>query len=308
MNTNSENFDVNKLLEYVKCNLCGVDNFTVKRKAQYKSNLSLEDFLSFYSSSSETKLLDQLVECNNCKLQYVNPRIIESVVSKGYTQAIDQRHHEQDEYRKKSFRRALKKIGLDQSNFSGGEFRLLDVGCAGGAFLRTISEFGVSCVGLELSNYLVNWCREIHGLEVIDSTIENFQKSNLKFDMITFWDVLEHVPDPNSALASARDMLNENGLLILNLPMIDTFPARILGFKWPFYLNVHLFYFEKKTIKELLNLHGFQVVKIKSYWQSLPLGYLAMRSGINVGASFSHHLKLSIRYYLGQRTLVARKY
>jgi hypothetical protein len=100
-------------------------------------------------------------------------------------------------------------------------------------------------------------------------------------------------------------ILDTNGILILNLPMIDTFTARLMRFKWPFFLEVHLYYFTKKSIESLLKNNGFKIVQTSRYSQSLSIGYLLNRV---FGKDFPKFLGLiPFRYCMGQRTIIAKK-
>ena len=77
------------------------------------------------------------------------------------------------------------------------------------------------------------------------------------FDLITLSDVLEHVSEPSQMINDVLQYLRPSGLLLLNLPMIDTLPARFLNKFWPFYLEVHLYYFTIQTINQFLKINGF---------------------------------------------------
>lgn len=306
---NPEEFEVSSILERVNCNICGRDDFLVLQESRYSQHAGLQEFVNFYKSSSEVKLLDQLVKCQGCSLVYSNPRVSSAVLLNGYRIAVDNVHHEQDRYRIRSFRRALKKIEkeLKDQNVYPTAKRMLDVGCAGGPFPFVAKSMNYDILGLEPSKYLANVATKKYHIQVLPQTLEEFLPSSLKFDFVSFWDVLEHVPDPKETLNLAKSLISESGILILNLPMIDTIPARALRRRWPFFLNVHLFYFTRETICELLDQTGFEVIAMRRYWQTLSLDYVLARAGIHLPKPFSSILNLPFRYYLGQRTLIARK-
>ncbi len=309
MTNGQAGFDLESLLEFVECNLCGSSEFKVKQPPRYEATQTIESFAKHYSSSSETKLMDQLVVCKYCGLEYLNPRIKSSFTFLGYSEAVDKRHHEEDMYRIHSFKRALRKVQKDLvcSRKNGERVRILDVGCAGGAFLKAASDMGYEAIGLEPSRYLAELGQKNYNVEIHQDSLDSFVFSKNEFDIVTFWDVLEHVPNPREALQNAHEALSESGTLLLNLPMIDTWPAKFMKLRWPFYLNVHTYYFSKKTIESLLLSSGFQIVSTKTYWQSLSLGYVLTRAGITVPHRIREALNVSVKYYLGQRTIVARK-
>jgi 2-polyprenyl-3-methyl-5-hydroxy-6-metoxy-1,4-benzoquinol methylase len=310
MSKKDAEFNVWTILENVNCNNCQENDYSILKVSNYPGKTKLEEFLNAYSSSSETKLTDQLVRCNRCSLVYVNPRIHSKLTLKGYVDAVDIQHHEQDTYRIKSFKRAIKNLDVitREFNWEGLQNNVLDVGCAGGAFPKAAKDLGYRVVGLEPSRYLAKYGQEKYDIEVYASTMEEFAHRSEKFSVISFWDVLEHVPDPRNSLNLAKQLLQENGFLILNLPMIDTLPARLMGGRWPFYLNVHIYYYERKTIKKLLQETGFEVINMQRYWQTLSLGYILFRAGIRLPKVVRDYLTMPVKYYLGQRTIVARRF
>jgi 2-polyprenyl-3-methyl-5-hydroxy-6-metoxy-1,4-benzoquinol methylase len=297
------------VLEDDICNICGSNDYWVVKLANYSHISSVEDFYKNYSSSSDSKLSDQLVKCKNCRLVYVNPRVKNVVSLTGYQEAVDPRHHEEDHYRMLSFKRAIKKIEkyILEGNKPKSKIRILDVGCAGGAFPKTAIDLGYRAIGIEPSKYLAAHGRRTYNLDVRAETLEEFSLEPELFSVISFWDVLEHVPNPKKTLQLAHAMLEDPGVIILNLPMIDTFPAKMLGKYWPFYLNVHFFYFEIETISKLLDSLGYEIVQKKRYWQTLSFGYVLTRVGINLPFELNSKLSFPIKYYLGQRTIIAKQ-
>ncbi len=99
--------------------------------------------------------------------------------------------------------------------------RLLDVGCAGGVFLDESRRRGFSVSGIELNESMVRSAKERFGIEPIQSRIEDIEdeKWDMEFDVITFLDVLEHLPAPRAALSKAACWLKPDGYLLLRGPM-----------------------------------------------------------------------------------------
>ena len=79
---------------------------------------------------------------------------------------------------------------------------------------------------------------------------EKFDKHK-KYDLITYWDVFEHLTDINSEIIHINKFLKNNSFLLLNIPDYGSLFRKLLGFKWPFFLDVHLYYFENKTCRSL---------------------------------------------------------
>ncbi len=102
----------------------------------------------------------------------------------------------------------------------------------------------------------------------------------------------------------------------MNYPDIGSGAAKLMGKRWVFLLSVHLYYFDPKTIRKMLLKHGFSTVRIKPYFQTLSLGYLAFRmhpyskSLSKLGTKTVRALRmenLQIPYWLGQTMVIARK-
>ena len=104
-------------------------------------------------------------------------------------------------------------------------------------------------------------------------------------------------------------------ILILNVPNIDSLACKLMGSKWPFYLNVHLYYFNDVLIKKILKKYNFELIKSFPHFQYLELGYLCFRARkylklfffIEKIVSLLKMSKLQIPYNLGQTTFIFRK-
>jgi SAM-dependent methyltransferase len=83
--------------------------------------------------------------------------------------------------------------------------------------------------GIELSQYASEYARTRLGLSVHTGTVEDADFPTEYFDVITLWDVLEHLPDPMKALRILWRWLKPEGLLLLNTPNLDSLDARVFG-------------------------------------------------------------------------------
>src|SRR3990172_2005294 len=107
MNSRSQQYQA--LLENVVCNLCGADDFEVIYPPQYEL-AKPEEILNTFRSSGDEKLIDQLVRCKQCGLEYLNPRLRSDVVIEGYSSGSDETFISQIKGREKTFANALKLI------------------------------------------------------------------------------------------------------------------------------------------------------------------------------------------------------
>lgn len=138
--------------------------------------------------------------------------------------------------------------------------KLLDVGCATGDFLNAMARRGWEVWGVEVNPHAAAYARERFGLRVFQRELAEADFLPHYFDAITFWDALEHLPDPIAALARARALLREDGLLVISLPDLDSWEARLFGRYWGgLDMPRHLYVFNKATLGQALWAAGLEV-------------------------------------------------
>lgn len=251
----------------------------------------------FYASSSQ-KISGNILICLNCELVYAATKYTPQQIMSSYINQEDKVHSIANPDRIRSFTSVLKR---NSKILKFNKVKtILDIGCASGAFLIAAKKNGFEAHGVEPSISLREIAKQKYDLN-IQPDLDSLDAGFKLFDMISLWDVLEHVSDPSHMIDDLLQYLKPNGLLLLNLPMIDTLPARILKRFWPFYIEAHLFYFTNRSINRLLSLKGFELILKKTYWQTLSLRYVILRQ---FGCDIKCLEWIKIRYYLGQRTLI----
>jgi SAM-dependent methyltransferase len=291
---------MNSTLLKPTCDFCGKAEFRTLRSARMHGRDS-----AIISSSSNSSLMSELLSCLNCGLQQVERiRSSEDLLS-AYESVIDETHSENSDLRVRSFQRAMKKIMKIEPNISPKDApHLVDIGCAGGEFPYAAHKLGFKVTAFEPSAHLSKIGREKYNLDIRSGAFDKSEFEESSVDVVTLWDVLEHVDSPKKMISDVVPILRPGGYLVLNLPMIDTPSARILRFRWPFYLEVHLYYFTMKTIRNYLVEADFTVISHKPYSQTLSVDYLVRRAS---GGRFKKFpIKMPFRYRLGQRTIVAQ--
>jgi len=148
---------------------------------------------------------------------------------------------------------------------------LLDVGCAYGLFLSEARRH-FNVIGCDVSEHAVGEAaRRLEGVEVINSDVFGIQGSE-RFDVVTCFDVLEHLGDPKAAMARIRDLLRPDGILALTVPVYDT-PAgwlvRLLDRD-----TTHIQKKSRRFWRDMLRLGGFRLVTDTGLWRyTLPGGH-----------------------------------
>jgi SAM-dependent methyltransferase len=144
--------------------------------------------------------------------------------------------------------------------------RLLDVGCATGIFLDGMRRLGWHVAGVEPSSSAVAYARVRFDLDIFAGRLEDAHYPAASFDVVTLWDVLEHVHEPRVVLAEIARILRPGGLLVLSLPNPDSLEARLLGSHWLGWdLPRHLNLFRPMFLQRHLANAGFRTKRIESF-------------------------------------------
>ncbi len=155
--------------------------------------------------------------------------------------------------------------------------KLLDIGCYTGFFLELARDNGWEVEGLDPSNWASEYARKNFGLKVQSNLIENMDFPENNFDVITMWDVIEHLTNPIIALKKIQKILKSDGVFILTTYLMDSWEAKLLKSKYPFLMKMHLIHFTRKTLNYALEESGFEVLEIRTHIRILRLSYFIGR-------------------------------
>jgi SAM-dependent methyltransferase len=205
-----------------------------------------------------------LVRCRRCRLVRIDPMPEAEALlaqydggyfadgARGYVDYVA----DEAVYRAE-FRRRLRVIRA-----AGGRGVLLDVGCASGALLAEAGALGFDARGLEPAEDMARRAAERTGRPVHAGSLDDALLAPVSFDVVTLFDVLEHVPDPVRALRKLRIALRPGGLLALTVPDFGGWWARLAGARWPFITPwEHVLYFTRRTLALALREAGFVHVR-----------------------------------------------
>lgn len=145
---------------------------------------------------------------------------------------------------------------------------LLDVGCATGFFVELALKNNFDAYGFDPSEYAVLEARRLVGSRVKSGTISKVIYKPKFFDVITLFDVFEHLQDPLKDIERLSHFLKDDGIMIIATGNSDCLMAKIMGRKWTFYNPPqHLFFFNKTLMRTFLYtvhmkpIHWFTVGK-----------------------------------------------
>lgn len=141
--------------------------------------------------------------------------------------------------------------------------KILDIGCSTGALLHVLKSRGFNnLLGIDPSESCAKTVRKLHGIKAVASNIGSF-KSKDKFDLIVMSAVLEHLVDFDNSMTKIYSLLNDEGLLFLEVPDAERFFSYACTPFQQFSIE-HINYFSKHSIKSLLLKFGFKVIKIEN--------------------------------------------
>ena len=141
--------------------------------------------------------------------------------------------------------------------------KIYDIGCGFGHFLLTGKQLGYHVSGVEMSKANVEYVRKQVGIPVDEGDFLRVREGE-QYDVMTLWDVLEHMDTADRVIEKASHMTRPGGFLFVQVPQIDSLLASILEDKWWAMGLDHANYFSRKTIRLLLEKNGFKVMNIFS--------------------------------------------
>jgi cyclopropane fatty-acyl-phospholipid synthase-like methyltransferase len=155
--------------------------------------------------------------------------------------------------------------------------RLLDVGCATGFFMEAAAQEGFDVHGVEFSTVAISLARTDIRTRIVCGDVNALQsKGAEKFDVVTAFDIIEHVQNPASFLTDIREVLNPGGVIAISSPDTGHFLRYVMRSKWPMLQPMqHTVLFSRRGIAELLEHCGFSDVRVETARKVLTMDYLA---------------------------------
>jgi SAM-dependent methyltransferase len=253
-------------MEFVKCNLCGGQD--------YKRLFFARDYLL----PREEEF--QLVKCPQCGLVFLNPRPSTCEIGHYYPQGFFYNPN----IKKEAEYGDEKKVDIIERLKKGK--CILDIGCAKGEFLGKMQSKGWEVFGVDISTMASTYAREKLGIKnIYNQDLLDVNLPEHYFDVVTLWHVIEHLPDPLGTLKKISRLLKEDGILIIECPNFDSLARRIFKNKWfPLFIPRHFYQFTPQILKKMLEIGGFTIEKIN--YKIIPAMNMAL-------------LKLSVLQWLG---------
>ncbi len=235
---------MNPIFEDIHCCVC--DN---KNPNEFKIIYNQEKF--------------SVVECKTCSFTFIPPYFRKQISYENY----------KDDNVAKAVRNGNNWVKIERHKIrydlikkykSNGS--LFDLGSGWGHFMLTGKLLGYDVYGIEISEQPYLYSKNDLNLPV--DHIDFFEmKENKTFDIITMWDVLEHIDKANDVIEKCARITSDNGIIVIQVPQIDSYFAKKHKDKWKMMGLDHVNYFGKQTITQLLKKHGYRVESITSSFE-----------------------------------------
>jgi len=226
--------------EWVDCRLCG----------------SRELRVLFVAERSDR----QVVRCRRCGLVFYDPQPTPAQAAAFYST-----DYLEDEYPAARVRERIQLAHrrLARIEQMTGVGRLLDVGCGRGDFLIAARQRGWTVAGLDRSPAAAGMAATA-AIPVFEGDLTGPRPAGLEpADVVTLWDVLEHLTDPVAALASLRRWIRPQGLLVVETQNVRSVGAVWMGRRWEQFVKFHLYHFSPPTLRVAFERAGFDAIRIE---------------------------------------------
>jgi len=271
------------------------------------------DPAAYFSSSRRVAGYLPIVRCVRCRLMMTSPQDDEVTLGRIYSELTDRAGEQDDEARSCNLEEQLALV--ERCHRPPG--RLLDVGCGTGRFVCAAQKAGWEATGVDASGWAVARAGErcpdarfrVGLLPAVDFPAGTF-------DVVTLWNVLEHLPRPVETLEKIRGWLARDGWLFLSLPNAASRIARLMGKRWVLLLREHLWYFSPATIAGLLSRSGLVLARAGPKRVSSSIAHIVGRlaqqpgmTGVAAGrlAGVGALRRLTVRVPVGEMYVVARR-
>jgi SAM-dependent methyltransferase len=158
--------------------------------------------------------------------------------------------------------------------------KVVDVGCGLNDYLVTLKELrGVEGIGIDFKPELAAYAREQLQMTVHAGTLQDARFADGEFDVIAMNEYLEHEPNPLETLREARRVAANGGYLTIEVPCVESLPARVFGSCWSQVdAPRHLIHFTEKTLAEMLRRTGWELVHTQTFGIPYVIGFSVLQA------------------------------
>jgi len=170
-------------------------------------------------------------------------------IAGGYGQYLEQADWRLEKA-KRQINDIIKITGINSGN-------VLDVGSGYGYFRKALDDASFKHEGIEISSFACNIAKNLYGFDTHQGIVSDYiNKFNNKFDIITLWDVIEHISDYDQFLQNISSMVKSGGFVIIKTPNINCPEVNVFGPHYHSFKREHLVYFSNTSILDCAKKAG----------------------------------------------------
>ena len=220
----------------------------------------------------------EIFSCKNCEVLFMEPQLNDEEITLLYSELYykswgisgDSENEVSKQMKIDTFLLRLQEI---KKYVPTG--KVLDIGCATGFFLEAARSLGYDPYGIELSEYSSNIAKRKFGKEAIfNGKLEDCDFKPEFFDVITMFDLIEHVRIPSEVLADAARLLKPNGIIMITTPDNKSLSNKLMGRRWTHYKKEHFYYFDHQSLDYIAKKNNLEILLSESSKKALNIEYL----------------------------------
>jgi SAM-dependent methyltransferase len=215
---------------------------------------------AFYGANGYT-----FYRCEQCRTAFVHPMPSDELLREHYSRfhRSDDQGGAYDQFEKRMAVTFAAKVKLVKEFSGGNRVSVLDVGCGKGVFVKACVDAGIDAQGIDVSDSGVDYAVQKLGVRAVCGALADLKAQLGRFDTVTFWATLEHLPDSMKMLRDIYEILNPGGRLLLTTASGDDIVERLLPGVTQWYdPPTHLVIYSEPGIRRALEAQGFSVTKI----------------------------------------------
>jgi 2-polyprenyl-3-methyl-5-hydroxy-6-metoxy-1,4-benzoquinol methylase len=189
-------------------------------------------------------------------------------VASAYEDAASEDYEAEEEGQRATARAELERI----EHHAPGRGRLVDIGAWVGFLAAEAADRGWDVVGVEPSRWAADRARS-RGVTILEES----ELPSGAFAAVTMGDVIEHLPDPGAMLDRVAELLAPGGVLWMATPDAGSRVAQMLGRRWWSVIPTHVHLFTRRSMRELLTRHGFEVLAMGTSPKTFSVAYYLER-------------------------------
>ena len=254
---------------HATCLLCGSEADLVSEATTKGDNAT-----TYAITDSALGRHNDLYLCKTCgAVSQPFPGGVDALAKAYATQPKDAHYLAEEHGRRRAFAEVL-----TQAERYVPKGRVLDIGGGPGLFLLEARQHGWQVEGIEPSTASVRIANESYGLGIVQGTVSDLARyPDGRFDLVTAFDVAEHLLDPSKLFSEVRRILRPGGLFVWTTPRYGCLMQRLLGRWWYNLHPFHVCFFTQKSVDQVAKRFGFQCLEERSFKRYFSFGYFLFR-------------------------------